>query len=72
VQLVERDRRHGVTLDAGILKGTRLVARPFAPPAPCRTLASVARRTSTRRRDANLLADFVTEQGWRPPRSLRV
>ena len=53
----------GIALDAGILKGTRLVARPFAPPAPSRTLALVARRTSTRRRDADLLADFVIEQG---------
>jgi LysR family hydrogen peroxide-inducible transcriptional activator len=50
----------GITLDAGILKGTRLVARPFAPPAPSRTIALVARRTSARRQDADLLADFVT------------
>jgi LysR family hydrogen peroxide-inducible transcriptional activator len=52
----------GITLDAGILKGTRLVARPFAPPAPSRTLALVARRSSNHRRDADLLADFVIEQ----------
>jgi LysR family hydrogen peroxide-inducible transcriptional activator len=52
----------GITLDAGILKGTRLVARPFSPPAPSRTLALVARRTSPRRRDADLLADFLIEQ----------
>jgi LysR family hydrogen peroxide-inducible transcriptional activator len=58
----------GITLDAGILKGTRLVARPFAPPAPYRTLALVARRTSTRRRDADLLADFVVERHRQPPR----
>ncbi len=57
----------GITLDAGILKGTRLVARPFAQPAPSRTLALVARRTSPRR-DADLLADFVTEQLRQPPR----
>jgi LysR family hydrogen peroxide-inducible transcriptional activator len=57
----------GITLDAGILKGTRLVARPFAPPAPSRTLALVARHTSSRRRDADLLADFVIEH-WQPPR----
>lgn len=49
----------GIALDAGILRGTGLVARPFAPPAPSRTLALVARRTSTRCRDADLLADFV-------------
>ena len=57
----------GITLDAGILKGTRLVARPFARPAPSRTLALVARHTSSRRRDADLLADFVIEH-WQPPR----
>jgi LysR family hydrogen peroxide-inducible transcriptional activator len=57
----------GITLDAGILKGTRLVARPFAPPAPSRTLALVARRTSPRRRDADLLADFVIAH-WPLPR----
>jgi LysR family hydrogen peroxide-inducible transcriptional activator len=49
----------GITLEAGILKGTRLVARPLAPPAPSRTLALVARRTSPRGRDADLLAEFL-------------
>jgi LysR family hydrogen peroxide-inducible transcriptional activator len=57
----------GITLDVGILKGTRLVARPFARPAPSRTLALVARHTSSRRRDADLLADFVIEH-WQRPR----
>jgi LysR family hydrogen peroxide-inducible transcriptional activator len=57
----------GITLDVGILKGTRLVARPFARPAPSRTLALVARHTSSRRRDADLLADFVI-QHWQRPR----
>jgi LysR family transcriptional regulator, hydrogen peroxide-inducible genes activator len=56
----------GITLDAGILKGTGLVARPFAPPAPSRTLAVVARRTSPRRRDADLFAEFLLEQHRRP------
>lgn len=51
-----------ITLDAGILKGTRLVARPFASPAPSRTLALVARRTSSRLGDADLLAEFLVEQ----------
>ena len=57
----------GITLEAGILKGTRLVARRFSPPVPSRTLALVARRTSPRRRDADLLADFLIDQrrGWR-------
>jgi LysR family hydrogen peroxide-inducible transcriptional activator len=56
----------GITLEAGILHGTRLVARPFSPPAPFRTLALVTRRTSNRRRDADLLAEFVIEQHRRP------
>jgi LysR family transcriptional regulator, hydrogen peroxide-inducible genes activator len=55
-----------ITLDAGILKGTRLVARPFSQPAPSRMLALVARRTSPRRRDADLLAEFLVEQRRRP------
>jgi LysR family hydrogen peroxide-inducible transcriptional activator len=51
-----------ITLEAGILKGTRLVARRLSPPVPSRTLALVARRTSPRRRDADLLADFLIAQ----------
>ena len=51
-----------ITLDAGILKSTRLVARPFASPAPSRMLALVARRTTPRRRDADLLAEFLVAQ----------
>lgn len=51
-----------LTLDAGILKGTQLIARPFRPTAPSRTLALVARRTSPHRRDADLLADFIIAQ----------
>jgi LysR family transcriptional regulator, hydrogen peroxide-inducible genes activator len=51
-----------ITLDAGILQGTRLVARPFAPPAPSRTLALVSRPTSPHRRDTDLLADFLIAQ----------
>ena len=58
----------GITLEAGILKGTRLVARPLSPPAPARTLALVARRTSPRRRDADLLAEFLFEQHGRSRR----
>jgi LysR family hydrogen peroxide-inducible transcriptional activator len=58
-----------IALKAGILKGTRLIARPFAAPAPSRTLALVARRTSPRRRDADLLAEFFLEQHRRAGRS---
>ncbi len=57
-----------ITLEAGLLRGTRLVARPFSPPAPSRTLALVARRTSPRRRDADLLAEFILEQHCRSGR----
>ena len=57
-----------IALKAGLLKGTRLIARPFAAPAPSRTLALVARRTSVRRRDADLLAEFFLEQHRRAGR----
>ena len=57
-----------ITLKAGLLKGTHLVARPFATPAPSRTLALVARRTSPRLRDVGLLADFIIEQHRRTSR----
>jgi len=57
-----------LTLKAGILKGTRLIARPFTSPAPSRTLALVVRRTSPRRRDAEMLADFILEQRRRGSR----
>jgi LysR family hydrogen peroxide-inducible transcriptional activator len=51
-----------ITLEAGILKGTRLVARPCSAPAPSRMLALVARRTSPRLRDAELLVEFLIER----------
>ena len=51
-----------ITLGAGILKGTGLVSRPFSRPAPSRMLALVALRTSSRRRDADLLAEFLIQQ----------
>jgi LysR family hydrogen peroxide-inducible transcriptional activator len=57
-----------ITLKAGILKGTKLIARPFASPAPARTLALVARRTSPRVRDAQLLAEFILKQRRRGAR----
>ena len=60
-----------ITLKHGILKGTRLVARPFAAPAPSRTLALVARRTSPRLAEVNLLGDFIVEQHRRAARSAK-
>jgi LysR family transcriptional regulator, hydrogen peroxide-inducible genes activator len=59
----------GITLDAGLLKGTRLVARPLAPPVPSRTLALVSRLTSPRRRDTDLLAEFLVEERRRSGRA---
>jgi len=58
-----------ITLKAGILKGTRLVARPFSVPAPARTLALAARRTSPRLAEVKLLADFVIERHRRGARA---
>jgi LysR family hydrogen peroxide-inducible transcriptional activator len=58
-----------ITLKHGILKGTRLVARPFAVPAPSRTLALVARRTSPRLAEVKLLGDFIVEQHRRTGRT---
>jgi LysR family hydrogen peroxide-inducible transcriptional activator len=58
-----------ITLKAGLLKDTRLIARPFAPPAPSRTLALIARRSSPRVRDVDLIAELILEQrrrGVRP------
>src|SRR5262245_7051359 len=54
-----------ITLKHGILKGTHLVGRPFAAPAPSRTLALVARRTSPRLAEVKLLGDFIAEQHHR-------
>jgi len=51
-----------MTLKAGILKGTGLVARPFSTEVPARTIALVARPTSAQRGDFDLLADFIVEQ----------
>jgi LysR family hydrogen peroxide-inducible transcriptional activator len=48
-----------MTLKAGILNGTSLVARPFAVDVPARTIALAARPTSAHRRDFELLAEFI-------------
>jgi LysR family transcriptional regulator, hydrogen peroxide-inducible genes activator len=58
----------GIALEAGILKGTRLVACAITPVAPSRTLALVARRSSPRRRDTDLLAEFLIEHRRRSGR----
>ena len=50
-----------MSLKAGVLKGTKLIARPFSPDVPARTVALVTRPGSPRRRDFELLADFMIE-----------
>ena len=50
-----------MSIKAGVLKGTKLIARPFSPHVPSRTIALVARPGSARRRDFELLADFIVE-----------
>ena len=57
-----------IALEGGLLKSTRLVARPFSAKAPSRTLALVSRRTSPRRADADLLAEFLVEHHRRSNR----
>ena len=75
IQMIEGGRGEtllpGITLDGGILKGTRLVPRPVSPPAPSLTLALVARRTSPRRRGADLLAEFLVAHRGRSGRASR-
>jgi len=48
-----------MTLKAGILNGTSLVARPFAHRVPSRTIALVSRPGGAHGRDADLLAAFI-------------
>lgn len=50
-----------MALKAGILKGTGLVARPLAPPAPRRVIALVARASTARREEFELLAGLMRE-----------
>jgi len=51
-----------MTLKAGILNGTALVARPFSTQVPARDIALVTRPTSAHRRDFDLLAEFIIER----------
>ena len=50
-----------MTLKAGILNGTSLVARPFASRVPARTIALVSRPGGAHGRDADLIAAFIAE-----------
>lgn len=48
-----------IALSSGLLKGTRLVARPLTPPAPKRSVALLARRSNARRAELAALGDFI-------------
>ena len=50
-----------IALNSGLLNGTRLVARPLTPPAPKRTVALLARRSSARRTELAALGDFIRD-----------
>lgn len=51
-----------IALKAGILNGTNLIARPFSTRVPARTLVLAGRPSSARRKDLDLLADFLSRQ----------
>jgi LysR family hydrogen peroxide-inducible transcriptional activator len=57
-----------ITLKAGILNGTGLIARPFATHVPSRTIALVTRPSGARRADVELLAGFFEEHARRAAR----
>jgi LysR family transcriptional regulator, hydrogen peroxide-inducible genes activator len=58
-----------MTLKAGILNRTDLVARPFSTQVPARTIALVARPTTAHRRDFDLFADLIVELSRRVTRT---
>ena len=47
-----------LTIKAGILRGTKLIARPFSSQVPARTVALVARPAGARRVDVEMLGEF--------------
>jgi LysR family hydrogen peroxide-inducible transcriptional activator len=60
-----------MTLKAGILNGTSLIARPFSKAVPARTIALATRPTSAHRPDFDLLAQFIVAR-WREAGALKV
>jgi len=50
-----------MTLKSGILRGTKLVARPFSTQVPSRTIALITRPTSAREDDFQRLADYIED-----------
>jgi len=57
-----------ITLKAGILNGTNLIARPFATQVPSRTIALVSRPAGSRRADVEVLGKFFVEHARRSAR----
>lgn len=51
-----------MTLKAGILNGTALVARPFSNRVPARTIALASRPTGARDREVELLGEVIVER----------
>jgi len=50
-----------IAIQAGLLASSHLVARPFASPAPKRTVALVARSSTARALEFSALADLISE-----------
>lgn len=48
-----------IALNAGLLKGTRLVARPLTPPAPKRGIVLLARTSSAKQAELTVLSDLI-------------
>lgn len=57
-----------ITLKAGILNGTKLIARPFSTNVPSRTIALATRPSSSRRAEVELLAAFFEDHARRSAR----
>ncbi|HWQ37865.1 MAG TPA: hydrogen peroxide-inducible genes activator [Burkholderiales bacterium] len=51
-----------MVLKAGVLNGTRLIARPFSVRVPARTIALAMRRTSPYTKDFDLLCELIIHQ----------
>lgn len=66
IQMIEEGMGLGLlpemTLRAGLLKNSPLLAQPFAAPAPTRGIALVARPSTARREAFDRLADTIIEQ----------